>query len=127
MKTLWYADTNYYYPRVYINTGFRDINTPESVDMLRIVMKDKNPYIALDAAACMAELNYKEEAFPIIKKFLYNEDYNIRISAAKVLAYNIGGKKSFELIQPLQNDINEWVRNDSKQILKRYLSKYLNK
>ncbi len=102
------------------HTCFVKINTPESIDILRVDIKDSNPLVAIDAAACMAILNYKEEAFPIIKNLLLNEDNRIRISAMRVLAYFIGDKTSFDLIKQMQNDKNSDVRWYCQALIKKY-------
>ncbi len=100
--------------------GYRDINTSESIDIIRTDLTDKNPVVVLDAAALMAQLDYKDEANSKLIILLKNEDKYIRIGAMRVLAYYVGDKKSFEAIKEMENDKDSDVRSSCNLILRKY-------
>ena len=117
LKSLWGAKLGL---KNVCHTGFMDINTPESINIIRNDMNYMDPVVALDAAACMAELNYKDEAFPILKELLNNEDFRIKMGTMKVLTYYIGDDKSFDLIKHMLNDKDSNVKWYCQAILNKY-------
>ena len=103
---------------VVLNThlGYLDIATPETVEKLKTDMSDVNPYISVNAAVVLAELNYSEVAFPVLKAKLSDPDKFIRMAALRGLAY-IGNQNSLDLITGMLDDSNQLVKERSALIL----------
>ncbi len=96
--------------------GYLDIATGEAVEKLKTDLSDPNNFISVDAAIVLSELGYSEEAFPVLKSKLLNEDKFIRMAALRGLAY-IGNDKSIELIRSMLNDSESLVKDRSELIL----------
>ena len=103
---------------IVLNThlGYLDIATDEAVEKLKSDMLETNPYLSVNAAVVLAELNYSEVAFPVLKSKLSDPDKYIRMAALRGLAY-IGNESSLNLIKGMLNDSEPLVKQRSALIL----------
>ena len=96
--------------------GYLDIDNNEAVLILNKDLSNTDPYISVDAAIVLAELEYFQEAFPVLKSNLLNDDKYIRMASLRGLAY-IGNDESISLIRSRINDTEQLVKDRSKLIL----------
>jgi len=95
---------------------FRDLGTPEAIDNLVYDTNNEDPYVAVNAAICLAQMGQSGKAFSALKKALKDEDFYVRMAGLRGLAY-IGDAASMELIKAQANDGHEFVRERVVQIL----------
>jgi len=95
---------------------FRDLGTQEAIDNLVFDLNNEDPYVAVNAAICLAQMGQSGKAFPALKKALKNEDFYVRMAGLRGLAY-IGDAASLDLIKAQANDGHEFVRERVEQIL----------
>ncbi len=102
---------------------FVDIGTNEAIEFIRNEINNTNPRVATHAAFALAKLGYYNDAFPVLKEFLNNDNKEVRVTSITGLAY-IGDKTSLELIRKMLNDDEHIVRYRAKTILKNYGIEY---
>ena len=98
---------------------FRDLATEEAIDNLAHDLNNEDPYIAVDAAICLAQMGQSAKAFPFLQQALTNDDRYMRMAALRGLAY-IGDNASLGLIQTRINDEDNLVSEQAMNILKNF-------
>jgi hypothetical protein len=106
--------------KTFINTALMLVKTPEAIKLLMKISNDVNPSNALDALAALSLLGYCDFAFKGFCRYVHNDMSQVREKAVWCLAYYTGTHESFNVIKTLQNDDNDYVREDINKIWKIY-------
>lgn len=122
-KSLHFLSQNYqneHYP-VQVITAFMQINSAESVELLKKLAKEHpDPSIVIDALAALSLLGHCDYAFKGFSEYSKSKNENARKLAAICLAYYTGTPEAFKIIKGMQNDKDYQVQQEVKKIMGNY-------
>ena len=81
-----------------ITTALMTINSPEAIELLKVVANDKNQSYALDAIAGLSLLGYCDYAFNKFVELSKSYNSNVRDNALCCIAYYIGTQEAFKFV-----------------------------
>lgn len=99
--------------------GFLYIGLPYAQQYLVNDLKNKDPFIAVDAAIMLAELGDIFHSYPVLKSLLSNPDKYIQMACLRGLAY-IGDQNSLILIESKITSTDKLVAERASIILNNY-------